>query len=66
MPTWHAVRTDDGWKYIHYDDVEGGDELYNLNDDPHELKNVIDDPASAEKLKELKAELATLREQTGG
>jgi N-acetylglucosamine-6-sulfatase len=60
VPTWHAVRTDDGWKYIHYDEAEGVDELYNLKDDPYELKNLIDDPAAAEELKEMKAELAKL------
>jgi arylsulfatase A-like enzyme len=59
VPTWHAVRTDD-WKYIHYDDAPAGDELYDLKDDPHEMTNVIDQPANAQKLKEMKAELEKL------
>jgi N-acetylglucosamine-6-sulfatase len=61
VPTWHAVRTD-RWKYIHYDDLEGVDELYDLQNDPYELKNVIADPANAEQLATMKAELTKLLE----
>ena len=39
------------------------DELYNLADDPYEMKNLIHDPASAEKLEQLKKELADLQEK---
>jgi N-acetylglucosamine-6-sulfatase len=65
VPTWRAVRTD-RWKYIHYPNVAGGDELYDLQSDPHEMKNVIADAAHAEQLTALKAELKKLTEQTGG
>lgn len=63
VPSWRAVRTD-RWKYIHYPDKPGADELYDLKLDPHEMKNLIADPASAERLVLLKAELARLRKAT--
>jgi N-acetylglucosamine-6-sulfatase len=63
IPTWHAVRSED-WKYIHYDEVEAADELYNLKADPHEMKNVIADPASAEQIAAMKSQLKQMLEQT--
>ena len=57
--TWRGVRTND-WKYIHYTQQEGMDELYNLREDPYELKNLIDDPGAAAQLSRLKAELRRL------
>ncbi len=36
-------------------------ELFDLKTDPHELRNVLDDPANAKVVAELKAELARLR-----
>jgi N-acetylglucosamine-6-sulfatase len=63
IPTWHAVRTPQ-WKYVHYDELEGMDELYDLKNDPYEMKNVIKDEANAKQLEALKAELAKLLEQT--
>ena len=33
------------------------DQLYNLDEDPHELKNLANDPAYQDKLRELKTEL---------
>jgi len=61
VETWEAVRTND-WKYIRYTNLENMDELYDLKNDPHEMKNVIDDPAHAEQLAKLKSELAKLKE----
>jgi N-acetylglucosamine-6-sulfatase len=68
-PNVRGVRTDD-WKYIHYPHGDGKPdrhkaELYNLKADPLETKNLIDDPASAKKLKELQDELARLQKATG-
>ena len=40
---YQAVRTQN-WKYIHYRDITGADELYDLVKDPYEMKNVINDP----------------------
>ena len=58
VPTWHAIRSD-RWKYIHYDDVPDVDELYDLKNDPYEMKNVIADPANAEQLASMKSELTS-------
>ena len=40
-------------------------ELYNLAVDPKEQNNLIADPASQEKLAELKAELRRLQQESG-
>ena len=42
VPSWQAVR-DNHWKYIHYTEVAGADELYDLNKDPYELQNLVHD-----------------------
>lgn len=56
---YQAVRTD-RFKYIHYTDLQDADELYDLETDPYELDNLIDDPEHAGALEDLKAELARL------
>ena len=43
---WQAVRTKD-WKYIHYPALPGMDEVYDLANDPRELRNLISDAAQA-------------------
>lgn len=53
---YKAVRNQ-RYKYIHYVDLQGMDELYDLATDPYELKNVIDDPELAPVLEEMKKEL---------
>jgi arylsulfatase A-like enzyme len=63
-PNVRGVRTDD-WKYIHYPHGDGGPdrhtaELYHLAADPQETRNLINDPAAAKKLAELKKELGRL------
>lgn len=62
---YQAVRTE-GWKYIHYVDVPNADELYDLNRDLFEMRNLIAAPGVAGELAKLKAELARQLEQTGG
>jgi N-acetylglucosamine-6-sulfatase len=37
---YEAVRTR-RWKYIHYRELPGSDELYDLQNDPNEMRNVI-------------------------
>jgi arylsulfatase A-like enzyme len=54
---YQAVRTE-RWKYIHYREIEGADELYDLRSDPFELKNRIKDPRAP--LAALQAKLAQL------
>ena len=61
---YKAVRTR-SWKYIHYVDLEGVDELYDLERDPYEMLNVIDDPQAKVALGEMKSELKRLMDQTG-
>jgi len=68
-PNVRAVRTDH-WKYIHYPHGDGKPdrhvaELYNLNDDPEERTNLISAPRFAEKLTELRAELASAMRASG-
>ena len=50
-----ALRTRDGWKYIFTPGDR--DECYDLNTDPAERNNRIDDPACAEKVRELRERL---------
>jgi N-acetylglucosamine-6-sulfatase len=68
-PNVRAVRTDT-FKYIHYPHGDGSPdkhmaELYDIQNDPTEWENLIANPKYAEKLAELKAELARLMAATG-
>lgn len=60
---YQAVRTA-GWKLIHYTDQRGMDELYDLEADPYEMRNRIDDPAAQKTLQELRVELDRLVRET--
>lgn len=62
---YRAVRTD-RLKYIHYLELEGMDELYDLTADPYEMQNVIDDPDYAGELRKMELRLERLREGEGG
>lgn len=62
-PAWQAVRTT-RWKYIRYTELEGMDELYDLQTDPHEMHNRIADPAAQAVLAEMKTELERLLQAT--
>jgi arylsulfatase A-like enzyme len=53
---YQAVRTE-GWKYIHYVDLPKADELYDLNRDPYEMRNLIGAPNAASQLAQLRAQL---------
>lgn len=56
---YKAVRTE-RWKYIHYYELEGMDELYDLTADPYEMKNIINQPGAAGTLDAMKRELDQL------
>jgi N-acetylglucosamine-6-sulfatase len=56
---YKAVRTE-RWKYIHYLELDGMDELYDLKADPYEMKNLINRPNAAGSLEEMKRELERL------
>ncbi len=66
-PAVHSVKRHYGvrtkrHKLIHfYYDIDAW-ELYDLENDPHELSNIYDDPANAALVAELKAELKRLQE----
>lgn len=61
---YKAVRNQQ-YKYIHYVDLEGMNELYDIISDPYELHNLIDDPEMATVLAEMKEELNRLLQETG-
>jgi N-acetylglucosamine-6-sulfatase len=55
-PTTLAIRTD-RYKYIHYYGIWDSDELYDLQDDPHELKNLIYSADHQKTIADLKKQL---------
>lgn len=61
VPRHEGVRTE-RYKLIHFYDVDQW-ELYDLAEDPHEMRSVYDDPAYREIAAALKAELKALRLQ---
>ncbi|MBC7893993.1 MAG: sulfatase-like hydrolase/transferase [Cytophagaceae bacterium] len=61
---YQAVRTE-RYKYIHYLELPGMDELYDLQVDPFELDNIIATPAGSAVLPTVQAELARLQSATG-
>jgi N-acetylglucosamine-6-sulfatase len=56
---YKAVRNE-GWKYIHYFELEGMDELYDLKADPYEMKNIIREPRAAKTVEAMKQEMERL------
>ncbi len=68
-PNVRGVRTG-SWKYVHYPHGDGGPdrhmaELYNIEFDPEERHNLINNPKYANVVKELQAELTRLMLETG-
>jgi N-acetylglucosamine-6-sulfatase len=61
---YKAVRTN-RYKYIRYLELAEMDELYDLRQDPYELKNIINDPNAAEVLGQMKSELNSQLIKTG-
>jgi N-acetylglucosamine-6-sulfatase len=59
-----AVRTT-RHKYINYRELQGMDELYDLDNDPYEQTNLIDRPEARDTLQQMQAELRRLIEHTG-
>jgi N-acetylglucosamine-6-sulfatase len=58
-----AVRTG-RYKYIHYRELQGMDELYDLEKEPYEETNIIDRSDARETLEQMKSELRRLLEDT--
>lgn len=64
IPTWQAVRTR-RWKFIHYPNFEGMDELYDLEEDRYELRNVIQDRENRRVVRNMQDKLRDLLQDTG-
>ena len=60
---YRAVRTE-RFKYIRYTDLQGMDELYDLEQDPYEMENRIGDPQSGPVLDDLKQKLDRILAET--
>lgn len=54
---YRAIRTE-SWKLIHYMELPGMDELYDLKVDPYEMKNLFADPNAAKVLQQLQSRLS--------
>ena len=64
-PTVHAVRAAQ-FKYIRYQGLWDTDELYDLQADPHETRNLIRDPGHRDVAARMNRELFQMLEATGG
>jgi len=64
-PTTHALLTD-RYKFIRYHGVWDLDELYDMQSDPEETKNLIADPAHAETARKLRERLFEVLGETNG
>jgi N-acetylglucosamine-6-sulfatase len=63
-PTMHALRTD-RYKYIHYYGIWDLDELYDLQEDPQEMNNLIANPERKDTVKDLNKRLFDVMEAGG-
>lgn len=64
-PTVFGIRTD-RYKYMTYHGIWDIDELYDLQNDPQEMHNLIDSPEHQELVKELHQRVYGWLEKTGG
>jgi len=64
IPTMVGVRTND-WKYVRYPLIDDLDELYDLENDPHEMKNLSRDPSAARQRAAMRNKLDQLIQETG-
>ena len=64
IPTMNAVRTD-RFKLIQYPELDDIDELYDLERDPHEMKNLAQDPEYAAVLQQMERRLVEEAEHVG-
>ena len=60
---WRSVITPDRWKL----NLCAGDqcELYDLNNDPHEMSNLFDDAAQTDRIRDMAARIRIWQHQTG-
>ena len=64
IPTLFAVRTE-GWKLVLYPGYPSWTELYDLDADPGEVRNLAREPELAARVGELSAELRELEQRLG-
>lgn len=64
-PTMHGL-VGEQWKYVRYHGLWDRHELYDLESDPHERRNLIDDPGQQERIAEMNARLFETLHATGG
>jgi arylsulfatase A-like enzyme len=64
-PTVLALR-DGRWKYIYYHGVWDRPELFDLQDDPEERRNLVGVPAQAERVTRMRSRLFELLAESGG
>jgi N-acetylglucosamine-6-sulfatase len=64
-PTMHALRGE-RYKYIRYHGIWDSDELFDLQQDPLETRNLIRDPAHQAMAEQLNARLFAVLAETGG
>lgn len=64
-PTLHALRTD-RYKYVHVHGLWDSDELYDLQEDPEETRNLIHSAAHAPIVRQLNQRLFEVLRETGG
>jgi N-acetylglucosamine-6-sulfatase len=62
-PTTFALR-DDRFKLIQYHGIWDIDELYDLQKDPHELQNLIFEPSQQARIRQMRAQLHQMLEQS--
>ena len=64
-PTTFAMRTDE-YKFIQYHGVWGDDELYDLKNDPAEMKNLFRNPAYKPTVDTMRSQIYSWLEESGG
>jgi arylsulfatase A-like enzyme len=64
-PTTYGVRTD-RYKFIHYHGIWDTDELYDIQNDPDERRNLIDEPEQQDLVRSLRIQMYEWLESTGG
>jgi len=64
-PTMQGVRTE-RWKYVRYPNVRDSDELYDLQSDPGEMRNLAGEPSAKFQLEVMRTELYRLLQETLG
>jgi N-acetylglucosamine-6-sulfatase len=64
-PTTFGVRTD-RYKFIHYHGIWDTDELYDLQNDPQEMHNLVEKPEHGKLVEQLRKRMYDWLETTGG